>query len=224
MNPHRKLPPLPPNMRHLPVDAKRGLSVPYFVLWEDGIPDFRISDMAKMRECTLHRLCMICGKPMAGDEGVFAMGPLNVIQATNDEPPMHQLCAEYSAQVCPWMLRPGMKRIDKKPKPEGTISLTVESRAAEYKGAPQVWALYHAEEYMATSEPNGTMMYYLGAPTEIHWWREGRRATRDEVITAMAEGRAYLAQHEKIAGKKSVQRELDSAMETLGAWLPESEA
>lgn len=229
MNDQKNIPPIPQSMQDLPRDP-RGYPIPFFVMWFDGKPDFRISDMRNIYRCTLERLCMICGKPLPSDEGVFAMGPLSTINRANDEPPMHRVCAEFSAQTCPWMLRPGMKRITK-PMPDGTLDaaeqnareLVQSTPGAVYSGAPEVWSLYDASHYTVEVMDNKTLMFFLGPPREMYWYRAGRRATYDEVVDALSAGAAFLRNHPTMDSPEG-HKQLDDAMTELGLWLPESEA
>jgi hypothetical protein len=215
------LPPIPPHMQELPLD-KRGYPVPYFVQWVNGVPDFRVSNMRRIYECTNKKLCMICGKALNKDEGcVFAVGPLSTLTQTNDEPPMHRACAEFSAQVCPWMLHPGMKRIPK-PLPDGTMSAgQLEAVGAINGGAPKVWALYDTDSYIAEAQENRTILYFMGEPREIHWWKAGRRATREEVLEALTDTVAFMKAYPGCESPE-VQKHYDDRFTELGLWVPEA--
>lgn len=219
------LPPIPPDMQDLPV-SQHGFPVPYFVKWVDGVPDFRISDLSAMYTCTQMRLCMICGKPLRG-EGVFAMGPISALTRGNDEPPMHRACAEFSAQACPWMLMPAKSRNEAKTKPEGILSTNdlLDTPGAVYEGAPLIWCLYDTDCFGVQVQPNRTLMYLLGEPREIYWWKEGRRASRDEVIEGLELARQRVIQfYDSTLENEVVADEVGKMVEALNPWLPEAEA
>jgi hypothetical protein len=218
MNLRPTLPPLPPDMRQLPID-QRGFPVPYFVKWVNGVPDFRILDMEKIHQSTVEGRCQICGKKL-GRSGIFAVGPISAITLVDDEPPMHQLCAEFAAQACPWMMRPGMKR-GQAVKPDGTLTPAeiLNTPGTVYSGAPKVWALIEVQSYYADRQADGTILYHMGQPVEMSWWAEGRRATREQVIDATSDARTYLANHDP---SPEAVADLDARMTELGQWLPEN--
>ena len=76
--------------------------VPFTVQWFDGVPDFKITDPQKVRECLDGRLCGLCGTVM-GKKVVFIGGDLSLTNGLFTDPPMHEVCARYAYAVCPFL-------------------------------------------------------------------------------------------------------------------------
>ena len=97
--------PIPKNMQSLPTTDK-GYKKPWFVESED----FRVVDKEKAI-CSINlEACWICGNSFI--EGRYALvgSPLSAMFRNFREPPCHVECAEYSMQVCPFLLYPSAKR------------------------------------------------------------------------------------------------------------------
>jgi len=56
---------VPERMRGLPRHPQSNFIVPYFVPVVDGVPDLKLLDERKQLHCIKHRLCGICGEPIA---------------------------------------------------------------------------------------------------------------------------------------------------------------
>ena len=56
--------PIPERIARLPLD-KRGFPVPWFVQWDDGVPNFPVMDPDKFRLAISFNRCWCCGQPMA---------------------------------------------------------------------------------------------------------------------------------------------------------------
>ena len=180
--------PLPRYMQHLPVD-KRGFPVPAFVHWIDGEnepePDFRIVDPAHMVRCVKQSRCWICGD-IVGTYKAFVIGPMCCVNGISSEPPSHLACAEFAAQVCPFLSQPLAKRPDKPVpvethKPAGIM-------LAHNPGVTAVWV---TKRYGLTRAPGG-VLFQIGKPETVAFWAKGRRATRQEVNEAVAKGLPHL--------------------------------
>jgi hypothetical protein len=192
------LPPMSDRIAALPVD--RGYPVPWFVVWhhEDGQPtypkhtqrvgsylegakpDFRMTKPNAVAIAVRENRCWVCGQRL-GRFKTFPIGPMCVVNKVTAEPPSHRDCAEWSAMACPWLTRPHAKR---RPVEEG--------KAGEAPGLmlgrnPGVTALWTTESFKLTKVPNGVLMS-LGEPVDVDWMREGRTATRDEVLEAIESG------------------------------------
>lgn len=188
--------PLPKHMRGLPVD-KRGFPVPAFVHWIDGEPDFRIMDPSHMVRCVQHNRCWICGGNMGGYKA-FVIGPMCCVNGISSEPPSHLGCAEFAAQVCPFLSQPLAKRPDKPVpvetrKPAG-IMLTHN---------PGVTALWVTKRYDLTRAPGG-VLFQIGKPERVDFWAKGRRATRAEVDAAVEKGLPHLTAMAEKDGKAAM--------------------
>lgn len=176
-----KMPPLPPRIAKLPRNA-RGYPVPFFVAWINGVPDFRMVRPEVIRECVRKSLCWICGETL-GAQSTFAIGPMCCVNRNNAEPPSHRACAEFAAQACPFMLNPGMvRREDEMTKAhEGNVA------GISIRRNPGVMACWSTKKWKTKNDPTG-LLFDIGEPSHISWWREGRAATREEVRESILSG------------------------------------
>lgn len=183
-----RFPDAPPSIARLPVD-KRGFPVPYFVQWIDGEPDFRVADTRRMSQCVKQRRCWICGGKL-GRMLAFTIGPMCSVNRVSAEPPEHPQCAAFAVVACPFLSRPLAKR-------PGMEDL---QERADFQDAPGIFIkhnpgvtlIWHTLSYKLFEVENGTL-FKLGAPVRASWWREGREATRDEVIEGFQLGLKSLA-------------------------------
>jgi hypothetical protein len=183
---------IPARIDRLPRDH-RGFPVPWFVqFFKDGKasdfgvgePDFRVADQRKLAKAIKHSLCWICGDPL-GRHRVFVIGPMCAINRTISEPPSHRECAEFSAKACPFLSRPRMRR-NEKDLPDnrvepGGIALD------RNPGAVCLWETKDYRTFRATMGNDG-ILFFLGEPTRVDWWANGRTATRDEVLASIDSG------------------------------------
>lgn len=157
---------VPARIRSLPVDD-RGYPIPYFVMWVDGKPDFRVVDPTKVRNCVRFELCWICGQAL-GRYRTFAMGPAAVISATSAEPPSHRECATYAVRVCPFMVHPQAKRRESNLPPSVPIDVV--------PGNPGISFLWTTRNYRVSR-------HFVLPYDECHAleaWKGGQRATNEE--------------------------------------------
>ena len=111
--------PIPRRMQSLPVDPKRGVPVPWFVVWLDeagepcaagkGTPDFRVVRPNGIAVAHTHQLCWVCGE-RRGTFSAFVIGPMCAVNRISGEPPAHLECADFAGRACPFLVRPAMKR------------------------------------------------------------------------------------------------------------------
>lgn len=180
--------PMPPRIAALPRDS-RGYPVPWFVQWIDGVPDFRIMSAEKLYLAVKFKRCWVCG----GERGKFAsfvIGPMCAVNRNSAEPPCHLYCARYSAQACPFLTRPKMRRNEK-----GLPLEALESSAAgiALDRNPGVALVWTSQDWKAVRPPAGRegdtgVLFDIGNPTSYEWFAEGRRATRAEIVASIDSG------------------------------------
>lgn len=178
--------PLPPRIARLPVD-ERGYPVPFFVQWLDGKPDFRIIDSRRMKACKVGGLCWVCGQGL-DDTFAFTIGPMCAINRTTQEPPSHLECAEYSVKACPFLTRPHMKRRED----EFTEQFEDNVPGMGLKRNPGVTCIWVTNHYEDFSDGKGGVLIHIGPAHSVSWWREGRTATRDEIMESIGSGIGFL--------------------------------
>jgi hypothetical protein len=181
------LPFLPPRIRDLPID-ERGYPVPWFVGWIDGKPDFRVIRPDGMAEAIRKHICWLCGQPL-GRFLTFVIGPMCAITRTTAEPPSHRQCAEFAVLACPFLTNPNMVR-SPRAKPEGADE-PAGVHIPRNPGVSAVWTARNYKRFRVEADVAGSKGGYLiemGNPERVSWWREGRKATREEVEASIAGG------------------------------------
>ena len=205
---------VPARMAHRPIDA-RGYTVPWFVEWIDGKPDFRVMDRRKFILAIRHRLCWLCGEKL-GVYMTFCIGPMCVVNRITSEPPCHLECAEYAAKGCPFLTHPHAKY--------RTANCPADAR--ETPGMlthnPTACALYTTRSYATLNVVDGDnagILLRLGRPEEITFWHKGRPASRAEVQAAMDIGLPKLQARAAEQGGPAI-AELQRMVEQARAYLP----
>lgn len=198
--------PVPKRMQSLPVD-KRGYPVPFFIDWVDengfpgphgqGRPDFRAMRVEALLACSRGRVCWICGQEM-GSFKAFVIGPMCMVNRTISEPPSHLECATFAAMACPFLANPEAHRAKR---PNDAIDAPG-APICRNPGVAVVWVTKTFKTFSARSghmggvDFNRGLLFALGEPTRVECFREGRRATRAEVMASIKSG---LPELERIA-------------------------
>ena len=103
--------PIPTRMKWLARDH-RGYPVPYLVQRDRaGRPHFTISSSQRVTEVATRKKCGLCGKSL--DLGAwFVGGPRSFLHPRGafSDPAMHEDCARYALQICPWLAAPNYAR------------------------------------------------------------------------------------------------------------------
>ncbi len=215
MNPaHRPdLPAAPPAIDLLPVD--RGYPVPDFVAWVDGKPEFRAMDGEKLRLAITENRCWVCGKPMTTNRVTFVIGPMCVVNRVSGEPPSHRECAEYSVKACPFLSRPNMVRREN--------DMPADSREGAgimLKRNPGVTCLWTTRNPGSTLIRHGAgILFRIWPATAVSFWREGRAATRAEVMASVESGLPALIGMAESDGPDAV-AELNRMVVEAGQYWP----
>lgn len=183
------LPPMPSRIGRLPV-GKNGYPIPFFVAEVNGSrEDFRIADPAKIARCIKERVCWVCGEP-CGIYLAFVIGPMCTINKLSADPFMHLDCAVWSVRACPFLVRPNMVRRED----ETTEEMEKNVGGIMIKRNPGVMAVWVTKTYKLEldPEPNKCPLFRLGNPESLAWFREGRPATRAEILEAIQSGMPLL--------------------------------
>lgn len=172
------LPPIPPRMRRLPVE--RGYPVPWFVAYVQDHFDFRIMDSRKRARALKENRCWLCGEVL-GQYFAFVIGPMCAINRVSSEPPSHRECAEFSVLACPFL---NLDEADRRAAqlPEGTDVLP--GGLKRNPGVVLIWVTKRFD----IMPVNGDYLVRVGTPLALTWWREGRTATRAEVLASIDSG------------------------------------
>lgn len=213
---------MPGGVQRLAVDG-RGYPVPWFVdraaPLVDGNPDFRIMDGKRFKTAIRERRCWVCGEPIRTKTAVFVAGPMCGINRTSAEPPCHSWCAEWSARACPFLTVP--KRL----RNERDLPNAVSQAGVGIKRNPGVTMLWESATYKTWKPAGGGTLFNLGEPAAygVEWLREGRPATREEVLESVETGLPILLGD---AARESAVAcfELGRMTERFMAYLPEADA
>lgn len=210
------LPPLPDHMKALPIDS-RGFPIPWFVATlEDGTRDFRIADTEKRQRAVDRDLCWVCGNRVRRVY-TFVVGPMCVCTGTTSEPACHIDCALFSAQACPFLTQPRMRRNEKDLDDTGAVP----APGNHITRNPGASAVYITRGYRTFPVGRGQWLIRMGAPEKIHWFAQGRVASRGEVQASIDSGlpllRAEARKERDVAGALA---QLAGCVDRMQAWLP----
>lgn len=209
---------MPARIRSLPVD-RRGFPVPFFVDWievGDGVkePDHRMVRRSAATEALSFNKCWICGQQL-GQYKVFPIGPMCAINKISAEPPSHLDCAVFAVKACPFMANPSAKRNER--------GLTGEEQCASggtmIRRNPGVMALWVTKSFRGERLSNG-LVFRMGPPERIEWWKEGRAATRDEVVEAIDSGCPILQAEAAKGGERELKELADRTAFVKASYLP----
>lgn len=206
---------LPRRMAKLPID-ERGFVVPWFVDYVDGKPEFRAMNPEKWKRAVRERLCWVCGEKL-GKYMTFVLGPMCGINRVSSEPPSHLECAEWSAKNCPFLSNPEQVRrqdeiVNAASKMAGGIGILRN---------PGVAMLWTCKDYNLYPDGKGGVLINMGEPEHVLWFREGRPATRAEVMESVETGFPALVNAARIEGETSLKL-LDEARGMFTKYLPMS--
>ncbi|MGW3040261.1 hypothetical protein ACWC9T_09475 [Kitasatospora sp. NPDC001159] len=118
-----ELVPMPDEVGARPKDG-RGYPVPAITPWQDGQPQFALTDYGRSADCALERRCSVCGELMARGPVWRVVGPAESAAiasaiaagrpyrnlAPTMEGPGHRSCMLYASMVCPYLARPNARR------------------------------------------------------------------------------------------------------------------
>lgn len=207
---------LPIRMKDLPVDAQ-GHPVPWFVLKVRGEWDFRIMDGPKIIRAIQERLCWVCGQEMGTAKGTFVIGPMCAVNRTSAEPPSHYDCAIYSATHCPWLITPRRKRREK-----GLPEDHIDPAGIFIERNPGVTLVWTSRRWKPWTVNNG-ILFNIGDAISIRWFREGRQATREEVLGSITSGLPTVQAAAEAQGPEAIaefERRVELAMRLVEETVP----
>lgn len=176
-----RFPNAPPQIASLPTD-RRGFPVPWFVTFIDGEPEFRAVDPSKIFQAHGKHTCWVCGRRL-GPRKAFVIGPMCAVNRVSAEPPSCLSCARFSVTACPFMSRPLAKRADL-----SDLEGTSQPPGLMIARNPGVTLIWETATYRAEKQPEGGLLFRIGSPMRVSWWREGREASRAEVIESVRTG------------------------------------
>jgi hypothetical protein len=188
---------MPTRIAKLPI-SPRGFPVPWFVAQINGEYDFRIVDTPKRMRAVRNNMCWLCGETL-GRYKSFLIGTMCTITRTISEPPAHRDCSEYAIAACPFLSNPRMRRNDKDlPDHELPAGIMLTCN-------PKVTVLWITHEYRLFRDHDGGTLFRIGAPVEVQFYREGRKATRAEIMESIESGLPELRDRAAAEGREAVE-------------------
>lgn len=159
----------PFRMRALPLDP-RGYPIPWVAaVGEDGKHDFRVLDVTKVGTCLRECRCSICGGRINGLMA-FVGGPLSIANRLFNDPPMHQECAVYALQVCPYLAAPSFAYARKLPSMEGVHVEEIPGMMGE---RPEVFGLGLSSGLGLAVVGGGTYIRPAAWESTVLWFKQG---------------------------------------------------
>lgn len=189
--------PIPQRIQALP--KQHGFPVPWFVAEIDGKYDFRIADGEKLKEAVKRKKCWICGQQL-GSYLAFPISPMCAINRTIPEPPSHRECAEWAIKACPFLAQRQEYRRETN-LPDGVSK----PGGIAIKRQPGATCLWMTKSFEVWQLPNG-IIFKLGEPTDVIWFKEGRQATREEVLESINSGYSVLLDAAKVDGDRAIRQ------------------
>lgn len=164
--------PKPAYIAALPVDS-RGYPVQYTAATlANGQPDFRVVDEEKWAKGFERKRCGICGQKISG-LFYFVGGPKSIKSRMFFDLHMHQSCAEYALQVCPFLAAPKFSYSNKTDYDlaDGKVSETVHSVLPD---RPAYFGLGGTAGYRLRQNGNDILIF-TDPFISVHWWKDGKR-------------------------------------------------
>jgi hypothetical protein len=81
----------------------KGLPIPMAVVVTNGKPDFATVNFTLVFDLAYKKKCALCGTRMRGNRYAFIGGPVAKANGLYQDGPMHEECARYAAEVCPFV-------------------------------------------------------------------------------------------------------------------------
>ena len=155
----------PERVARLPKDD-RGYPIFYAVSVDaEGKPNFRVIDPQKWELGIRDRLCGVCGQRL-GKRLAFVGGPKSIKSRYFTDLPMHESCAEYAVQVCPFIVLPKFKYASEH-KAAVAINPVVDDNR------PQQFGIGITTKMKLVSL-QGQIVIRAGAFARVQYWKEGQ--------------------------------------------------
>lgn len=167
---------IPKRMRKLERD-RRGYPIPVAVFRDSlGKPHFQITDELELRRLIKFDLCPMCGGKL-NPKRWFVGGPKSAfsILGAYSDPPMHDECAHYALQVCPYLTAPTYsKRIEDKTLKDPNSVSTVDERIIVDR--PAVFVAIEANGHTVRDRLTVPHLPY----SKIEYWLHGAQLSQAE--------------------------------------------
>lgn len=159
---------IPAFLSHLKVNGA-GYPIPYFVAYNNGVPDFRLLDARKQLLCIEHKTCSICGKKLFKGAYYFIGGPMGYTNKISTDPPMHRQCAEYSLNTCPHL------HLQKAHRRENGVEDLIAQQGQVMMDKPPMLLLIKSDKFEKFKDPDHptTLIKFRPISYEIYTYENG---------------------------------------------------
>lgn len=155
----------PARIAALPKD-ERGYPIFFTVLVRDGKANFRAQDPEKWELGVRESLCGICGSKL-GKKIAFVGGPLSIKSRYFTDLPMHESCAVYAMQACPFIAMPKFTYLS-----EYGADLAVNPLVSDKR--PDCFGIGITSK-MKVVQLHGQTVIKAGAFSRVQYWKDGNR-------------------------------------------------
>jgi hypothetical protein len=97
---------IPARLRRFPLWKDKYLIHYTVYVDEKGIPDFRVMNAENRAVAMATKACHLCGYSLGTEPMVFIGGPQTAEHHVFLDGPMHDDCARYAIQICPYLVSP----------------------------------------------------------------------------------------------------------------------
>jgi len=183
---------VPKALRKRPKD-RRGYPIPFIVFRDaNKRPHFTINDQRRVVHVIRKKLCGLCGEKLK--DGAWFVGGSDCFTSPLGafiDPPMHEDCAKYALQVCPFLAAPSYsKRIDDRTITPGAVPLGTAIVATDDgqmpARQPPLFGLGQCAAYEAV--PTGPGQFILRPVAiagqswmQLEFWKDGERVEGPEL-------------------------------------------
>lgn len=164
--------PLPARMAARP-KTEEGYPVPFVnYVYPNGVADLRVLSQERVNQCVDQKLCGICGQSLS-PEVVFVGGEVSCLNKHFADPAMHEDCARYAVQVCPYLACQNYhhtKNVAPLHDQPGTVF--VENPLAPPKGdkRPDRMGIYFTTGFKWVLQKGGVRLIKAYTPMRIEWF------------------------------------------------------
>jgi hypothetical protein len=176
--------PIPSRMKHLKHDS-RGYPIPDgLYIDQNGRAHFTINDETKRLRHLIGRLCPICGLRLKPPMW-FVGGPGSAFDPNGAyiDLPMHDECAHYALQVCPYLAAPNYaRRIDGATLPDGVPHPTLIDQTVD-PNRPKFFVAVCCKKFVLIK--GGRYVRPIRPYKQVEFWQHGQMISVPSEVTAM---------------------------------------
>jgi hypothetical protein len=166
--------PIPHYLKDAGVD-QRGWPITFTsIKYPDGRVDFTTTDPAKWNYVVFNRKCALCGKTLVDDHCWWIGGPKTMVFQLFFDAAMHEECARYAIQVCPYLSLPRYLGAKSRITPSDQ---RVELNSSD-KYKPVFFGLARSHYYRPVMFQGDKLVQASVWVNSPEWWKDGKPYVR----------------------------------------------